>query len=254
MLAVENLTVSYGGGPVLRSVSLACAVGEIVAVVGPNGAGKTTLLRTISGIKRGRGSIRWHELEVSGKAPRHITRLGINHVPEGRGLFAPMTVAENLRIGGLRDWRRDRRQYAENLGRVHSLFPLLAKRSEQQAGALSGGEQQMLAIGRALMNSPKILMLDEPSLGLAPIIIERIYEVLVEICASGVGLLIVEANAERVPDIASRVIILSNGEVMRSEMPAELTLEQQRRALFGDAPGPGSDLPMVMTSNSERQC
>jgi branched-chain amino acid transport system ATP-binding protein len=233
MLKVSGLTVGYGGGPVLSKISFACGDGEILGIVGANGVGKTTLLRTLSGLKRGSGSITWDETELTRKSPRAIVNIGISHVPEGRELFAPMTVDENIQVGGFRDLRRNRRRFTENRDLAWSLFPVLAERRGQQAGALSGGEQQMLAIARALMQSPKLLLMDEPSLGLAPIVIDKIYDSLVKICQTGLSMIVVEANPERVAQSAHRLITLSGGQIVTVQAASDVTRAEQRKALFG---------------------
>jgi branched-chain amino acid transport system ATP-binding protein len=233
MLEIAGLTVTYGGGPVLDSVSLVCRPNEVVAIIGPNGAGKTTLLRTISGLKRGHGRITWNASAIDHASPAKIVAGGISHVPEGRQLFPPLSVRENLRMGGLRDWRRNRARFRENWDVVCALFPVLAERLDQQAGSLSGGEQQMLAIGRALMNSPSLLMLDEPSLGLAPIVIENIYRVLFGLRERGLSMIIVEARPEQALQQCDRMMLLANGRVLRDARPAELTRDDQLQSLFG---------------------
>jgi branched-chain amino acid transport system ATP-binding protein len=216
LLTVSNLEVCYGVISALQDVSLQIAPGEIVTLIGSNGAGKTTLLRTISGlIQQRRGTIIFDSVDVSTKRPHEIVRLGMSHVPEGRQVFPAHSVRENLLLGGYQDpdWIRIR----HNLDRCYSLFPVLAERREQRAGTLSGGEQQMLAIGRALMAQPKLLLLDEPSLGLAPLIVRKIFEIIREIAASGTTVFLVEQNAHMALAIAHRAYVLQTGRVIKSD-------------------------------------
>ena len=216
LLKVTNLEVCYGVISALQDVSLQIAPGEIVTLIGSNGAGKTTLLRTISGlIQQRRGSIIFDGVDVSTKRPHEIVRLGMSHAPEGRQVFPAHTVRENLLLGGYQD--HDKIRIRQNLDRVYSLFPVLAERREQRAGTLSGGEQQMLAIGRALMARPKLLLLDEPSLGLAPLIVRKIFEIIREIRAAGTTVFLVEQNAHMALAIANRAYVLQTGRVIKSD-------------------------------------
>ncbi|MBG0833182.1 ABC transporter ATP-binding protein [Planomonospora sp. ID67723] len=181
----------------------------MVAVLGPNGAGKTTLLRALSGMVRGRGSVRLRGTEILGKAPEEVARLGVTHVPEGRGTFAPLTVEENLRIGA---HLRRRSHVAEDMRRVLAYFPLLQAHLRQPAGSLSGGEQQMLAVGRALMAQPRLLLLDEPSRGLAPVTTRRLFDVLRAVnLHDGVTVIVVEQNAQLALEFASRALVMETG-------------------------------------------
>jgi len=216
LLTITNLEVCYGVISALQDVSLQIAPGEIVTLIGSNGAGKTTLLRTISGlIQQRRGSIIFDGVDVSTKRPHEIVRLGMSHVPEGRQVFPAHTARENLLLGGYQD--HDKTRIRHNLDRCYSLFPVLAERREQRAGTLSGGEQQMLAIGLALMAQPKLLLLDEPSLGLAPLIVRKIFEIIREINAAGTTVFLVEQNAHMALAIANRAYVLQTGRVIKSD-------------------------------------
>ena len=199
MLKIENLSVSYGHIKALRQVSISAEKGQIVSIVGANGAGKTTLLKTMSClVKAEEGSIRFYDQEILGKKPNQVVAQGIVHVPEGRRVFAGLTVLDNLKVGG---YRFSSKSIQKNLDLVFKLFPILNERKNQFAGTLSGGEQQMLAIGRGLMSEPKLLLLDEPSLGLAPIIINQVFQLIQEIRNSGITILLVEQNARRALEI-----------------------------------------------------
>jgi branched-chain amino acid transport system ATP-binding protein len=211
VLEVDDLVVRYGGVVALRGVSLAVGEGEAVAVLGPNGAGKSTLLRTISGLVRSaRGSLRFGGDSINRRPAYRVTRSGFVHVPEGRQVISPLTVEENLQLGGQ---RQTRREIADGIERMMTLFPLLKARLRMGAGLLSGGEQQMLAIARGLMGSPKVLAIDEPSMGLAPIVVETVLESLRRVVGSGTALLIAEQNARLALDVADRTYVLVHGEV-----------------------------------------
>ncbi len=220
LLSVNNLEVRYGVISALQDVSLHIDRDEIVALIGANGAGKTTLLRTISGLLRpARGSI---ELDgPSGRAqlhrlpPHQIVRLGVSHAPEGRQIFPNLTVRENLMLGAYQ--QSSRRLVAEGLERCYVLFPVLAERRNQRAGTLSGGEQQMLAIGRALMARPAILLLDEPSLGLAPLIVRKIFDIIRDINAQGTTIFLVEQNAHMALTVAHRGYVLQTGRMILAD-------------------------------------
>jgi len=213
MLEVENLQVAYGKLPALQGVSLVIQPGEMVALVGPNGAGKTTLLKTISGLLAARaGVIRWQDESIGAASPQRIVECGIALVPEGRRLFAAMTVRENLELGAFT--RRAQKEKTVQMERVFTLFPRLSERQRQRAGTLSGGEQQMLALGRALMGLPRLLLLDEPSLGLAPRVVESIMSILTELHRHGMSLLIVEQNVHAVLALAQRAYILESGRII----------------------------------------
>jgi branched-chain amino acid transport system ATP-binding protein len=209
LLRVENLVAGYGATEILRGVDLAVQDNEIVAVLGANGAGKSTLNRVLSGVLRAwRGSIRFDDAAIDRAPPAEIVRRGLIHVPEGRRIFPNMTVRENIDLGA---FRRARARRAENRERVFAIFPRLAERQSQRAGTLSGGEQQMLAIGRGLMAEPKLLILDEPSLGLSPLLVEELFGLIRDIHAQGVALLLVEQNVVQSLEVAQRAYILDNG-------------------------------------------
>ena len=213
MLEVKNLQVAYGELPALHDVSLTIGRGEMVALVGPNGAGKTTLLKTISGLLAPRaGVIRWQDEIISKTSPQRIVEHGIALVPEGRRLFADMTVHENLELGAFT--RRAQKQKDAQIENVFSLFPRLFERRQQRAGSLSGGEQQMLALGRAIMGLPELLLLDEPSLGLAPKVVESILSILAQLHRDGMSVLIVEQNVHAVLALAERAYILESGRIV----------------------------------------
>jgi branched-chain amino acid transport system ATP-binding protein len=228
MLRVEDLRVAYGPVVALDGVSFEVAEGSITAVLGANGAGKTSLLRAISSLVRSRGSIALAGRDIGGAAPEDIARLGIAHVPEGRGVIAELTVEENLRLGGL--WRRER-----DGARVYELFPALAERRAKPASTLSGGERQMLVIGRALMARPRLLLLDEPSLGLAPLLVREIFDALVKVQGDdGMGVLVVEQNASLALAHASRAYVLEVGRVVLEGASDELRKnESVRRSYLG---------------------
>ncbi|MBB5966111.1 ABC transporter ATP-binding protein [Planomonospora venezuelensis] len=207
-----GLRAGYGPARVLHGIDLAVREGEMVAVLGPNGAGKTTLLRALSGMVRGRGSARLRGTEILGRAPEEIARLGVAHVPEGRGTFAPLTVEENLRIGA---HLLPRSHVAGQLRRVLSRFPVLQAHLSQPAGSLSGGEQQMLAVGRALMSRPRLLLLDEPSRGLAPLTTRRLFDVLRAVnLHEGVTMIVVEQNAQLALEFAGRALVMESGRLV----------------------------------------
>jgi branched-chain amino acid transport system ATP-binding protein len=233
MLEVQDLAVYYGAIQALKGISLQLEQGELLAIIGANGAGKTTLLRTISGILRARaGSIRLEGRELTRMAPFEIVSLGIAHSPEGRQVFAGLSVLENLRLGAIQ--RRDRQGVESDLAYVYGLFPILEERRGQKAGTLSGGEQQMLAIGRALMARPRLLLLDEPSLGLAPLLVERIFDVIARLKSEGVTLLLVEQNAHMALEIADRAYVLETGSVKLSGRASELAANAEvERAYLG---------------------
>jgi branched-chain amino acid transport system ATP-binding protein len=223
MLEIENLVVAYGPLPALQGVSLTVKPSEMVALVGPNGAGKSTLLKTISGLLTPRsGTIRWQNETTSVISPQRIVERGIALVPEGRRLFAAMTVRENLELGAFTE--RAQNQKRAQMERVFTLFPRLFERQSQTAGLLSGGEQQMLALGRALMGLPRLLLLDEPSLGLAPKIVESIFAILTELHREGMSLLIVEQNVHAVLELVQRAYILESGKIV-SEGEGKTLLE-----------------------------
>ncbi|MEA2399432.1 MAG: branched-chain amino acid transport system ATP-binding protein [Thermoleophilaceae bacterium] len=216
MLDVQNLHTFYGNIEALKGVSLEVEEGEVVTLIGSNGAGKSTTLRSISGLTPPReGSIRFEGKEIGETAPQDIVRLGISQAPEGRKIFPRMNVRENLDLGAY--LRRDSKAVATDLDRVFDLFPRLKERATQKAGTMSGGEQQMLAIGRAMMAAPKLLLLDEPSMGLAPVLVERIYETIAAINRQGTTILLVEQHATFALDVSSRAYVLETGEVALSD-------------------------------------
>jgi branched-chain amino acid transport system ATP-binding protein len=234
MLSIQNLHVSYGAIKALHGISLEVGDGEIVALIGSNGAGKSTLLNTISGLLRPtEGTIVYQGISLERTPPNKIVELGVCQVPEGRRIFQSMTVLENLEIGSyLPD---NRKNFDRNLQRVHQLFPRLAEREKQEAGTLSGGEQQMLAIGRAMMGNPKLLLLDEPSLGLAPVLVEEVYEVIVEIQALGTPILVVEQNAFQALQVANRGYVIETGNIVLQDSAERLLEnEQVRKAYLGE--------------------
>ena len=221
LLAVSGLVVRYGAVPAVREVDLDIAEGEIVGIVGPNGAGKTSLMLTIAGIVApAAGTVTFAGRPLGGIALEDVVAQGIALVPEGRHIFASLTVMENLLLGAT--IRHDSRAVAADLDRFFGMFPILAERRRQPAGQLSGGEQQQLAIARALLSRPRLLMLDEPSLGLAPLVVDQIYALLGTIRAQGVTILLVEQNAERVFGIADRVYVMSGGKFALGGDAAEI--------------------------------
>ena len=225
MLRVGDLEANYSGIQALRGVSLEVATGEIVALVGPNGAGKSTLLNCLSGIVRpAAGTIRLDEAECAGEHPWHIARRGLLQVPEGRQVLSEMTVLENLQLGLS---ALGGRPATWPLDRVFELFPILKQRSGQLAGSLSGGQQQMLAIGRALMGGPRLLLLDEPSLGLAPLIVQQVFAALKALNAGGLTILLVEQNAKLAFETASKAYVIEQGRIVRSGPSAALAQDPE---------------------------
>ena len=233
MLRLENVDVFYKELQALWGVSLTVNAGEIVALVGPNGAGKTTTLRIISGLlKPAGGEVQFMGQSLMKASPHKIVELGISQVPESGKIFTGMSVLENLELGAF--VMRARKQRAESLQWVYEMFPRLAERKNQQAGTLSGGERQMLAIGRALMSAPKLLMLDEPSFGLAPILVEQMFEMIAKINQQGVTILLVEQNVQASLEMAHRAYLLENGQIVGEGKGSELlSFESVRSAYLG---------------------
>jgi branched-chain amino acid transport system ATP-binding protein len=230
---VEELVVAYGAVEALHGVSLEVAEGEIVTLIGANGAGKTTTLRTISGLLRPRsGRILFRGEELTGLPPHIVTALGISHVPEGRGIFPNLTVRDNLELGAY--LRRDVKGIAEDYEKVYALFPVLKERNRQRGATLSGGELQMLAIGRAMMSRPSVLLLDEPSLGLAPQLVAAIFRTIREINTKGTTILLVEQNANMALGVAHRGYCLETGRVVLADDAKNLASnERVRHAYLG---------------------
>lgn len=233
MLAIENVDVNYGAIRALIDVSLAVEEGEIVALIGANGAGKSTTLRTISGlVKPARGRIVFDGQELQKSPPHKIVEMGISQVPEGRRVFPLMTVLENLEMGAF--IRKDRGGIKEDIKKVFTKFPRLEERKKQPAGTLSGGEQQMLAIGRALMSKPKLMLMDEPSMGLAPMLVQEIFNIVKEINQGGTTILLVEQNARMALSVAHRGYVLETGQVVISGNAKDLiTNEEVQKAYLG---------------------
>jgi len=232
LLTVNGLHVYYGAIHALQGVSLSVAPGEIVTLIGSNGAGKSTLLRSISGLVRPTaGEIVFDKTVRLNQLPTHtIVREGISHVPEGRQIFANLTVRENLQLGAFQ--HRDREEIRETMERVFELFPVLKDRTQQSGATLSGGEQQMLAIGRALMARPQLLLLDEPSLGLAPLVVQKIFAIIREINAQGTTILLVEQNAHMALRIARRGYVMQTGQIVLEDTGARLLESPEVRAAY----------------------
>ena len=226
LLTVENLDVHYGGIHALKQVSFTINAGEIVTLIGANGAGKSTTLRAVSGlIPKSGGIIEFDGHNISNMPAHKIAALKLTHVPEGRRVFAHLSVEVNLELGAY--LRRDKAQIAEDLKRVYELFPRLYERRKQLAGSLSGGEQQMLAMGRGLMSNPRLLLLDEPSMGLAPLLVREIFNVIVEINRAGTTILLVEQNANIALEIADRAYVLETGEIHLSGSAQDLLQDER---------------------------
>ena len=234
VLRVDDVHTFYGSIEALKGISLEVHDGEIVTLIGANGAGKSTTLRSINGLNHPRqGSIHFRGRNITRDPPHDIVRRGISQSPEGRKLFPRMSVLENLEMGAFQ--RSDRSELRGDLDRVYALFPRLSERKQQRAGTLSGGEQQMVAIGRALMARPGLLLLDEPSMGLAPIFVERVFETIVEINQQGTTILLVEQNAMMALDVANRGYVLETGTVALSDDAKALRLnEQVRKSYLGE--------------------
>lgn len=220
LLSVENLKVSYGGIHALKGIDLNVAQGELVALIGSNGAGKTTALKALVGLLPYTGRVHYAERSLHSNATHQRVRDGMAMVPEGRGVFARMSILENLQMGAY--CRDDKNEIEQDLANIYSLFPRLAERRTQLAGTLSGGEQQMVAMGRAMMSRPKLLMLDEPSMGLAPMMVEKIFDTIRKISAQGVSILLVEQNAKLALEVASRGYVLESGHITLTDSAANL--------------------------------
>jgi branched-chain amino acid transport system ATP-binding protein len=234
MLEVERLQVAYGDATALWDVSLTVGEGELVSVVGPNGSGKTTLINAIAGLLPvRRGELRFRGEDLTRVAAHQVSSRGIAIVPEGRRLFGGMTVEENLEIGSYA--RAARAEHASRLERVYGIFPVLRARRRQAAGTLSGGQQQMVAIGRALMAGPRLLLLDEPSLGLAPAVVDQVFGVIEALHRDGTAVLLVEQNVQRALEVAGRAYVLAEGRIVSTGTPAALLAESHiRSAYLGD--------------------
>ncbi|MDN4016417.1 ABC transporter ATP-binding protein [Zwartia panacis] len=234
VLEVNNLKAGYGRISVLQGISLAVKDGSIAVLLGANGAGKTTTLRAISGLLKSEGEILLDEQDINGKSADSIARMGVAHAAEGRGTFTDLTVEENLRVGAFR--RKDKAEISLDLEKMYGLFPRLRERRAQKAGSLSGGEQQMLAVGRALMLRPRVMLLDEPSLGLAPVIINTLFETFSHVNRElGVSMLIVEQNANLALQIAHDAYVLESGSITLSGPAKEIaSLDGIRAAYLGD--------------------
>ncbi len=226
MLKIEDINVYYGNIQALKGISLSIDEGEIVTLIGANGAGKSTLLKSISGLlKPKQGKILYEGDSIGGKAAQSIVKMGISHVPEGRRVFANMTVEENLQLGAY--LRKDKAGIKQDMEKVYELFPRLLERLKQQSGTLSGGEQQMLAMGRALMAKPRLLLLDEPSMGLAPLLVKQIFHIIEEINKTGTTILLVEQNANLALSIADRAYVVETGRIVLSGKSEELTASEE---------------------------
>ena len=233
MLEVQNLNVHYGSIHAIKDISLEVNEGEIVSLIGANGAGKTTTLHTITGIKKATsGSIKLYDQDLTAIEPHKIITLGMAHVPEGRHIFAEMTVEENLEMGAF--WPKGKTNVSQEIEKVYERFPRLKERYRQPAGTLSGGEQQMLAIGRAIMSKPKIMLMDEPSMGLSPLLVREIFNIIQELNRSGMTILLVEQNAKMALSIAHRAYVLETGEIlMKGKAEDMLQDDNVRKAYLG---------------------
>jgi len=231
LLSVEDIHTFYGSIEALKGISLEVHEGEVVTLIGSNGAGKSTTLRSISGIVPPKtGVIRFAGQEIQTLAGHEVAEIGIAHSPEGRRIFSRMTVLENLEMGAFT--RHDQKAIREDIDRVYSLFPRLKEREKQKGGTMSGGEQQMLAMGRALMARPRLLLLDEPSLGLAPVIVDKIYEIIREINEQGTTILLVEQNANYALDVSARGYVLETGHVAISDRSDSLRTDERVKAAY----------------------
>lgn len=234
MLEVNGLQVYYGVIQALKGVSFEVNQGEVIALIGANGAGKTTTLHTLTGLLPAKqGTIIFEGTDITKVPPHKIVEMGIAHVPEGRRVFSQLSVYENLKMGAYT--RKDKKEIAENLANVYKRFPRLEERKNQRAGTLSGGEQQMLAMGRALMSSPKMIVMDEPSMGLSPIFVNEIFDIIQEVSASGTTVLLVEQNAKKALSIADRAYVLETGKIVLSGNAKELMNDDSiKKAYLGE--------------------
>lgn len=236
MLIVENIYAGYSASRVLAGASLEVKAGTLVALIGPNGAGKTTTMRAISGlIKPSKGRVLLEGKPINGMDASRIARLGLAQVPEGRHVFGPLSVEDNLLLGGYRllpKFFKYRARAASGLERVYSLFPRLKERRGQSAGTLSGGEQQMLAIGRALMAQPKVILMDEPSMGLAPVIVEEVFSTIMQLKETGIPLLLVEQMTRKALEVADDVYVMESGKVVIEGRPSELQKDERVTAAY----------------------
>ena len=231
LLELHQLHVSYGGIKAVKGIDLVVAAGELVCLIGANGAGKTTTLKAIAGLLPvPAGAIRYDGAPIGGVRAFDLVRRGLALVPEGRGVFGQLTVAENLGMGAY--VRADKAAVKDDLARVYTLFPRLAERRSQSAGTLSGGEQQMLAIGRALMSRPKVLLLDEPSMGLAPLMVQKIFETIREVAKDGVTILLVEQNANLALEVSGRAYVMETGLITTSGQARDLLMDPKVRAAY----------------------
>lgn len=235
MLKVENLNVHYGVIHAIEDVSIEVKDGEIVTLIGANGAGKTTILHTITGLKKATsGSVFWNKMDLRKEEPSKIITYGMAHVPEGRHVFMNMTVRENIEMGAYMYRKKDRDIVAKHMEEVFQKFPRLKERQSQLAGTLSGGEQQMLAVGRALMSDPKIILMDEPSMGLSPLLVQEIFSIIKEVNAQGITILLVEQNAKMALKVADRAYVLETGKIKLSGEAKELlNNDDVRKAYLG---------------------
>jgi branched-chain amino acid transport system ATP-binding protein len=239
MLELKDIQARYGAITALRGISISISQGELVALLGVNGAGKSTTLGCIAGVLRPwKGDIVFQDHSILGKAPEQIARLGISLVPEGRDIFPSLTVAENLRLGAFT--RGEKTEYTRNLGETFELFPVLKERLQQPGGTLSGGEQQQLAIARALMSSPRLLMLDEPSLGLAPALVDQIFDLIARLHQRGVTILLVEQNVERSLEIVDRAYLMNTGLIENQGTPQQLRTQADIEGMYMGVRGPSN--------------
>jgi len=234
LLELKQLHVSYGGIKAVRGIDLTVNAGELVCLIGCNGAGKTTTLKAICGmLPAPRGSVWYRNEDISGTPPYQLVRKELTMVPEGRGIFGQLTIEENLAMGAYR--RTDKEAIAADIDHFYTLFPRLKERCKQSAGTLSGGEQQMLAMARALMSRPKLLLLDEPSMGLAPIMVEKIFQVIRDVAKQGVTILLVEQNAKLALEVSDRGYVMASGEIILTDVASKLLHDPQvRKAYLGE--------------------